>query len=82
MSQWTSIYYNGPQSSLGGYANVTQLGADDLLWLHPDANDQTLKLVNELRLKIPEFAFTIDVDILGNHRVTVHFGGGEILIDE
>ena len=39
---------------------------------------ETLALAQDLMVSIPEFDWSIEVDLLGMHRITVHFKGLDI----
>lgn len=45
-------------------------------------SQETYDLAQSLMLHVPEFEWTIEVDVLGSHRVTLHFKGAEISVDE
>lgn len=43
---------------------------------------ETLELAHRLTFDIPGATWTIEVDFLGHHRVTIHFEGASISLDE
>lgn len=74
----TSQYYK----TLAANQSVMDRGAREMALLNPQLNPETLELAHSLALQIPEFDWTIEVDVLGSHRVTVHFKGASVSLDE
>jgi len=57
-------------------------GVPDEPSVHVRGNDATADLVQGLLFNIPDLTWTIEVDLMGHHRVTIHFKGMEIGVDE
>lgn len=45
------------------------------------ASNETETLIRTLTFQVPDVEFSVEVDILGRHRVTIHFKGADISID-
>jgi len=82
MSQYTPVFHHTPSvtteawdSAMVSAIEVYQSQLDKLSPLAAEA-------VQYLLINLPEFSFTVEVDLLGAHRITIHFGGGSIAIDE
>lgn len=43
---------------------------------------ETIGLAQKLALELPAADWTIEVDVLGRHRITIHFKGIGVSIDE
>lgn len=44
-------------------------------------SDQVAFIAEQLTFSLPAVDWTIEVDLFGNHRITVHFKGAEISVD-
>lgn len=81
MATWMPFYYHSPDDG----AKVDPAKA--FVMSNPATGEftapgaKTSEFVQSLALQIPDFAFTVEVDILGNHRVTVHFKGADVTVD-
>lgn len=82
MPQYTAVLTAQSYKELQAHENAMARGAAEIARPGPDYPAETLALANSLLLQLPGFDWTIEVDILGRHRVTVHFEGGTIAIDE
>lgn len=43
--------------------------------------DETQRAISTLLLTVPDFTWTIEVDLLGKHRITLYFKGATISVD-
>lgn len=82
MAQFTAVLTREHFQQLQERKSAMPLGVRDISTVHPGVNEETLKLAQQLMLQVPEFSWTIEVDILGRHRVTIHFKGAGVSIDE
>lgn len=82
MTQFTSVLTSESFRKLSERKSAMPLDARAISTVHPAVSDQTIALAQQLMLQVPDFSWTIEVDILGRHRVTVHFKGAEVSIDE
>ena len=79
--QWQAVYHHVPSGKATGN---TENEPEARTFVGPMAkavDDPTAKLVEDLIFTIPDVEFTVEVNILGLHRVTVHFKGADISID-
>lgn len=81
MTQFTSVLTKESFVALTDKRGLLPMTAADIRSDHPGVSESTLELARTLMLQVPEFSWTIEVDLLGRHRVTVHFKGAEIGID-
>ena len=82
MATWMAAYNSESQRRTAAAGSAMKSPAADISITPGHDVSKTADLVQQLRLDIPEFQFTVEVDLFGNHRVTVHFKGGQIAIDE
>ena len=82
MAKYTPVYTHEPNST-------PPVGHTAILANHPayaalpmEASQDAAAAISALALQIPDLAFTFEVDILGNHRITVHFKGADITVDD
>lgn len=82
MPQFTPVLTSEHFRQLQERKSAMPLGVRDISTVHPAVSDETIALAQQLMLQIPDFSWTIEVDILGRHRITVHFKGAEVSVDE
>ena len=79
---WTPVYSTKGQQrpTMDKGAMATRIATSVRAAIHSD--EETARAVEALILSIPGFDVTVEVDIAGKHRITVHFQGASISIDE
>ncbi len=73
-----SQYYNNvvvPRSAM-------QFGAKDTDGPVQGFSREVLDVAEQLTLQLPGIDWTIEVDLLGHHRITIHFEGLSVAVDE
>lgn len=82
MSQYTAVLTSRYYKELTASKGAMELAVPKLLSVAGDQADELLKVAAGLVLQLPAFDWTIEVDVFGTHRITVHFKGGSIDVDE
>lgn len=62
--------------------NAMGTGTDYLYSEASPIAPETVDAAAALRVQLPDFDWTIEVDALGHHRITVHLSGNSISVDE
>lgn len=78
MSQYVPILTNDSYTSLRRIWNAMTLEESTSVAGPGKFRQDTLDLAERLALEIPAFEWTIEVDILGRHRITIRFKGATI----
>lgn len=82
MSQWQSLGHFKSQAGSQPQTHVVGiLATETALAVLPGADVLTAEERN-LIFTVPDVSFTFEVDIMGRHRITVHFGGETLAVDE
>lgn len=82
MSQFTAVLTRSSFEEEIERYSAMQVRGEESAKLFPTVADETLDIAHWLILNVPALDWTIEVDILGRHRITIHFKGGSISVDE
>lgn len=82
MPQFAPVLTSASYSTYMRQRSAMEHGVRESVENVPHYAPDTLELAHSLALQIPEFDWTIEVDVLGSHRITVHFKGASVSLDE
>lgn len=82
MSSWTTLFTSPEVGEIAAGSHATLAVTGDRSMPASTVSPEALSVAQALLIQLPEVTFTFEVDVVGRHRITVHFGGGSIAVDE